>query len=597
MLSNPRTFFRRRFRKRRRQVENLGAQAETALERYFFGRFDRLVAIRRFVVAWLLLLALLCGTLVGQIRALGGYFQSLQPVAGGIYTEGILGDFTNANPLYASSPVDESVSHLIFAGLFKYDDDNKLVGDLAADYATDASEKIYTVHLKPHLTWHDGERLTARDVAFTYSMIQNPDALSNLNQSWQGIKVAAVDDMTVTFTLPNVLASFPYEMTNGIIPEHLLKDVEPAEMRSVAFNTTQPVGSGPFAWNTIEVTGESPETRQSQIALTPFKHYQGGAPKLSSFVVHAFHTRDQLSTSFKNQQLTGASFADVPKDIDQLKGVEVNSFIYSAADMVFFKHTNPVLSDAAVRKALVQSVNIPAIVDSLGYPTRPVRGPFLTRQIGYDKTLVQPGFDGAAAATALDAAGWKLGTDGVRAKSAVPLRFTLYGQDKAESRLVIGQLAKAWRAVGVVADVHLQDSQDLQRTIDQCHTTPQCDYGALLYGISIGPDPDVFVYWHSSQSDVRSLGLNFSEFKSKPADVALEAGRTRIDPALRTIKYRPFLQAWQQDTPALGLYQPRYIYLTHGTVYGMNQRVLNSETDRYGNVQNWQIRQAEVTNR
>jgi peptide/nickel transport system substrate-binding protein len=422
-------------------------------------------------------------------------------------------------------------------------------------------------------------------------MIQNPDALSVLNKGWQGIAVAAIDDRTVTFTLPSLLGSFPYNMTNGIIPEHILKDVDPGEMRSVGFNTVNPVGAGPFAWDTIEVSGESPETRQTQVALSPFESYNGGAPKLASFVIHAYHDDAEMKRSFKEREITAANFTDIPSELKDVPGIETNNFMMSAANMVFFRHSNPVLADVAVRKALVQSVNVDAIIENLSYPTHPVRGPLLLGQVGYDKTLVQPAFDPAAAAATLDAAGWKETANGSRAKGGLPLTFNLYAQDMPETKEVVMQVATAWRSIGVRPIVRLQSGEDLRRSI------ASHDYDALLYGISIGVDPDVFVYWHGSQNDARSSGLNFSEFKSRSADMALEAGRTRIEPELRVIKYKPFLQAWQQDLPALGLYQPRYLYLTYGKVFGLNEHTLNTNTDRYSNVHNWQIRQAEVTNR
>src|SRR6185437_7044334 len=97
-----------------------------------------------------------------------------------------------------------------------------------------------------------------------------------------------------------------------------------------------------------------------------------------------------------------------------------------------------------------------------------------------------------------------------------------------------------WKELGVKVDVHLQQPEDFQNTL----TTHA--YDAVLHGISIGVDPDVFVYWDSSQSDIRSANrLNLSEYKSDAADDSLEAGRTRLDPTLRAIKYKPFLQAWQ----------------------------------------------------
>jgi hypothetical protein len=87
-----------------------------------------------------------------------------------------------------------------------------------------------------------------------------------------------------------------------------------------------------------------------------------------------------------------------------------------------------------------------------------------------------------------------------------------------------------------------------------------------------------------------------SEYKNTVADSALESGRTRLDPALRTIKYKPFLQAWQQDVPAIGLYQPRVLYVTSIAVAGFSDHAVNNAAERFYNIQNWQIRQAKVTN-
>jgi hypothetical protein len=85
-----------------------------------------------------------------------------------------------------------------------------------------------------------------------------------------------------------------------------------------------------------------------------------------------------------------------------------------------------------------------------------------------------------------------------------------------------------------------------------------------------------------------------SEYKSSQADEALEAGRTRFDPALRAIKYEPFLQAWQTDAPALGLYQPRFLYITREPVSGLTEQSINSAADRFDNVVNWEILTGKV---
>jgi peptide/nickel transport system substrate-binding protein len=286
--------------------------------------------------------------------------------------------------------------------------------------------------------------------------------------------------------------------------------------------------------------------------------------------------------------VTAASFLELPDQFKDNSTVNSYDYLLTAANMVFFRHSNPVLSDPAVRKALVQSADVQKIIGDLGFPTHAVKGPFLLGMIGYDPALVQPPFDKAAAGAALDAAGWVKGANGLRAKGGVPLSFMLQAQDTPENRLVTMHLQDDWDALGVKADMQLRSAEDLQRTISNQN------YDALLYGISIGADSDVFVYWHSSQKDPRSNRLNFSEFAVRAADTALEGGRTRADPALRQVKYRPFLQAWQQDTPALGLYQPRYLYVTHGPVFGLAPRAINGESDRYNTVNEWQIRQASI---
>ena len=98
--------FRRRLRKGQQQVEDLGQQAEQHIEQHFFRRFSRLAPVKRFVIGWVLLVCLLIGALVTQNFLLSGYYQTLAAVPGGIYNEGVLGTFTNANPIYATSDVD-----------------------------------------------------------------------------------------------------------------------------------------------------------------------------------------------------------------------------------------------------------------------------------------------------------------------------------------------------------------------------------------------------------------------------------------------------------------------------------------------------------
>lgn len=577
---------RRRLRMRKLQVEELGQQAEQQLERNFFRRLERLAEVRRFIAAWLVLMVLLAGSVIAQMSGLRGLYQTPQPVAGGTYSEGILGSFTNANPLYATSSVDVAVSELLFAGLLTYDGRNNLVGDLAESYAIDERGTTYTVKLRPNLTWHDGQPLTAEDVVFTYQVIQNPDARSPLRASWQGITIQTVDPLTVAFTLPNQFSAFPYSLTNGIVPKHVLGNKSMASLRTVSFNTSEPVGSGPFKFKTLEVTGGTANDREERIGLDAFEGYHAGRPKLDRFVIYAFRDEARMIASFQEHTITAmAGLTKVPTTIEEDANSRAYSLPLTAQVMSFFRVTEGLLSDRTIRQALVRATDAPTIIKNLGYASLPVRQPLLQSQVGFNPAFSQAAFDLNAAKTMLEEQGWIVGADGVRQKDGKPLAFNLYAQDNSEYAEVAAQLQRQWRAAGIDVQVILQDSTDFQVTLSS-HT-----YDALLYGITVGKDPDVYVYWDSKQADPRSESrLNFSEFRSATADAALQAGRTRSDATLRAVKYQPFLQAWRDEAPAVGLYQPRYLYITRSQVYGLAEHPINAETERFTNVHNWMTR-------
>lgn len=585
---------RRVLRRRQKQVEAAAIAAEKSVDTNLIGRFDRFWHVKRFAFGWLCLVLLVTFCTVMQTLGLSSYYQKVAPAPGGIYNEGIVGTYSNANPLFATGSVDIAVSKLLFSGLLKYNDNNQLTGDLASSYSVDPTGKHYVVKLKPNLTWQDGQPLTAKDVVFTYSLIQNPDVGSPLLPSWQNITISAPNDLTVDFDLASSFAPFPYNLMTGILPQHILGKVPAAQLRSEAFNTTQPVGSGPFAWQAFENSDTTdPDKLVTLIALKPFDHYVGGKPKLDGFVVHAFGSQQQMIAAFQKRDINAMTGLDsVPPEVAKAKDVNTYSFNSTAAEMAFFKTSSGVLADTQVRQALVQGADTATILKDLGYPAKPVNEPLLIGQLAYDPHYKQAAYDPAAANAVLDKAGWVRNAQGVRVKGNQRLAFHLYAEDTPENSRTAKLLARDWSALGADVTPVLQNLTDFQATLDYHN------YDALLYGISVGVDPDVYAYWDSTQADIRSTSrLNFSEYKSTTADTSLEAGRTRLDPALRTIKYKPFLQAWQADAPALGLYQPRFLYITRGNVYGLTDHTLNTDVDRYNSVANWEIHTAKVTNK
>lgn len=574
--------------KLKRQYQKSQSRAEAQIERHIYTRFYRLSKVRRFVMIWVLvLLACIFGVSL-QTYIANDYFESLTPTPGGIYNEGVLGTFTTANPIYATNDVDTTLSSLIFAGLFKYNSSNQLVGNLASGFSVNSKGNVYTVTLKPHLTWQDGKPLTSADVVYTVNLIEDPDAQSPLFSDWQGISASAPNPSTVVFTLPDPLASFPRQMTVGILPEHILNSIPADEMRSASFNTLNPIGAGPFKWGSLSVSGDTPQSAEEEIELVPFSAYNGGKPKLDAFIVHAYADQNQLISDFKSGSLNGLEgLTEVPKGLN--KSVEVHNLIFTAGVYVFFKTSDGILANQAARTALIQAVNQSAIISNLGYPTIPVNEPLLKGMLAYNPTYAQPSYNLVAAKQTLSQGGWSQSANGQWQLNGQPLAFTLTISDTPEYTMVANELVNYWKTLGAIVTIQALDSQNFQLALSS-H-----EYQSVLSAIAIGTDPDVFVYWDSSQANITSTDhLNLSEFSSQTADESLEEGRTRIDPALRVIKYQGFLQAWQQASPALGLYQPRLLYLTNGPVYGLNNMVVNVNSDRLDNVANWEINESRV---
>jgi len=582
--------FKRRYSKRLIQFEQLSDQTSDNFEKNFIKRLSRLEGVGRFTSVWILGIVVLIFLVILQTLNLSNYFQTLRPVPGGNFDEGILGSFTNANPIYAETNVDHAVSSLVFAGLLKYDSKNQLVGDLASGYTVDSSGLNYTFVLRPNLTWQDGKPLSSADVAYTINLIKNPNAGSPLFASWKGINITTPNKLTVVFTLPNPLSSFANSLTTGILPSHLLSNVNPEIMRTINFNTISAVGAGPFYLTAVKVKGNTPGTQQEIIKLTSFSNYWQGKPKLDSFIIQAYASQNNMIDGFRRGNIEAMSgLTTVPS------GLSKSSIIYSypltAAEMVFFKTTAAPLSDVNVRQALVLATDQKAIVKSLNYKTVEVDEPLLVGQLAYDKKYAQASFNPVKASELLTTNGWIIGSDGYRHKNGVALTISLTASNSKDTTISALLLKKQWQAVGAKVNLHLLSDSDLQYALSYHN------YSSILYGISIGVDPDVYAYWNSTQADPRSpFRLNLSEYSSPSADNSLEQGRTRLDPNLRTIKYQPFLQAFQKDAPAIGLYQPRYLYISNLHIFGLDSDEINTATDRYSNVVNWEIRQDKFTN-
>lgn len=562
---------------------DLQTSSSAHLSKYIKKRAVNIKGNKRFVFGWLLLIALLTGLSLATFVFINNSSTTVAPRDGGTYTEGVVGEIRNLNPLFGSGSIDESVSKLMFNGLLRYNNEGRLVPDLAESYAVQADKQTYIVTLKKGVLWHDGREMTSSDVVFTIKTIQNVASRSTLFSSWQGIQVSAVDAYQVKFTLKAPFAPFPNSLTVPIVPQHILGQLKTENLRTAPFNTA-PVGTGPFVFSALRSEGG----KQQQVETKKNDKYFRGAPRVDRFNMHTFPDQQSLSAALQDRNLTaavdlGGSVAtalQLDKNI-HTEGIPLNSGVYA-----FFNNESPQLKEASVRTALTQAINRQSILDLFDSRYTPLGTPLLPTQLGYSDEFSQK-TDIAAATKALDSAGWVVQSDGIRVKDGQKMELQMVTANSSQYTALANDLQKQWKAAGVSIQPQLLSPEQLQQNALSTHS-----YDILLYGISMGYDPDVYAFWHSSQA--RKDGRNFSQWKSSRADSSLEAGRTRLEPVLRTARYKTFQDEWAKSAPAVALYQPRVNYSYHQNAQGFIPAPSNDASNRLTDVETWTVNTRRV---
>lgn len=576
-------------KKMSRRVKKAEGATMRHARKFIVTRLDNIRSVRRNIIAWLLLVGAMIIAVGAQYVWFQNSYKTTAAARGGTYAEALLGPIDTLDPLYASSNAELAASRLLFSSLFNYDETGHLHGDLAQSMSVDKSGRIYTVKLRPGVMWHDGELLTAKDIAFTVNLIKNPETRSSLRINWQDIDVNAVDDSTVQFRLPAVYAAFPNALTFAVLPEHLLGKVAPGAIRENTFSRS-PVGSGPFSFSLLQKTDSGHQSKV--VHMVAFNKYYGGAPLINRFEIHAYDTQDSIVQALRTGEVSASSdLSGVDTDRIDTNSYGIIDKPVSSGVYALFNTTSPVLRDRQIRLALELGTDTKAIRKALSAPAPSLDLPFTNGQLTGKGVPHAPAYNSAKAAAILNKAGWVMkGT--VREKKGQKLAITVATTKSSQYEKTLEVMAGQWRKLGVQVNTNVVDTTDPSSNFVQNILQPR-SYDVLLYELFIGADPDVYAYWHSSQ--VGTSGYNFSNYASGAADDALSSARSRLEPELRNVKYKAFARQWIADVPAIGLYQPvmEYVYSKHVRAIDPSSTLI-SPYDRYANILDWNVEQKSV---
>src|SRR5574341_215003 len=490
---------------------------------------------------WQALIAVLGMLLVGGLLAGQGQRVAVEqrPERGGVYIEALVGAPRALNPLLdRANPVDRDIDRLIFSGLTRFDATGQPAPDLA-NWSISADQTTYTFVLKPTLKWHDGEALTADDVAFTVALLQDPayPGPADVGQLWQSVKVQVVNPQTVVFTLPEPFAPFLDYTTVGLLPRHLLAGKTAAALPKLDANL-KPVGSGPFVFRRWLSEGD----RVTGLTLAAFADYAGQQPLLN-----------EIQFNFYPDE--AAAFAAYQQNPEKILGL------------------------SRLGEALV--------ADS----------PVLPGSWAYNSNLPKVGYDPQTAASLLEAAGWVLpegavaGTESyVRQKGGVPLRFTLIVPNDPVRVAVASAAQTTWAALGVQVEMPPVEPASLRS--QYLEPRPRV-FQAILADLNFAgtPDPDPYPLWHQTQVE---SGQNYSGLDDRVISQLLEEARVTTDINLRAQNYRAFQARFVDQVPALLLYDPVYNYAVDTRVNGVQIGPLTEPSDRFHTIAAWYLITSKV---
>lgn len=432
-----------------------------------------------------------------------------------------------------------TIAELTYSSMYELNLDGTITPDLMTEVSTSDDGLVYTYTIREGVKFHDGEPLTASDVAFTYNLVMSHEDFPTLHSYTEYFaSVEAPDDKTVVITLtesiPNIESKLIFLY---ILPEHIWKAHEGGD--AATFENLEMIGSGPF---------KMLEYKPNEfIRLGANPDYYGGAAKVDEVIFQIFSTSDVMVQALKSGQvdmITGVPNTSV-ETLKQDKNIKVVSGAPLAPDLadIIFNVTDPencpvdegglctghpALRDKIVRQALAHATDKQKIIDvillGLGDPGIAL----IPSGLGewFNSSIKDYEFDVEKANQMLEEAGY-LDTDGDGVRElpdgSRPLTFRMNwpSSDTTAPRMA-EILAETWGQIGVTLEMQAVESDALTA---QC--CPTLDFDIILWGWVADPDPNTLLIIPTT--DQIPTGYNETGYSNPRYDELFAAQGVELD--------------------------------------------------------------------
>jgi peptide/nickel transport system substrate-binding protein len=468
-------------------------------------------------------------------------------------------------PHFAGGTKEQEGARIFYEPLNSWDPDGNMIPVLAAEAPTrenggiSADLKTVTWKLKRGVTWHDGQPFTADDVVFTWEYAKDPATATVTNGTYKDIKVEKVDSHTVrvTFPKPTPYWAEPFSGPRGmIIPKHVFGPYIGAKSREAPANV-KPVGTGPYVFADFK-PGDMVMGRANPNYHIPNRpHFdaiemKGGGDAIGAAraVLQSGEYDYAWNLQVEDEILKRLEAGGKGKvTITQTGNIEfillqtTDPWTEVDGERANIKTKHPAFSDKVVRDAMALLVDRKGVQDVIygrtGFATanflnapQRVRSPNMKFEFNIDK-----------ANQMLEAAGWRKGADGIRAKGNVKLKFvyqTSVNQPRQKTQAIVKdactkagidlELKSVTAAVFFGSDAANPDTYQKFWCDMQMYTTTMTD-----------PDPQVFMNQFISDEIATKAnkwqGRNICRWRNAEYDRTYQAAEIELDPAKRTAMF------------------------------------------------------------
>ncbi|MBX7221121.1 MAG: ABC transporter substrate-binding protein [Blastocatellia bacterium] len=465
------------------------------------------------------------------------------------------------DPRVGNDGVSARLHQLIFNTLVNKNDRLEIVPELAT-FEVSPDAKVFTFHLKPGVTFHNGQPLTAADVKYTFDSLRDPNFTSPKKGDFikvESIEAPSADTVIFKCAAPNapMLVSL---VAIGIIP----KD-------SGATAAKSPIGSGPF-----KVT-EYNEDRD--LTLEANKTFFGGAPKLEKLKVRFIPDNAVRELEIKQggvQFMLNADLsADAAEKLAQDPKLKVQQAKGSNLAYLGVNCDDPILKNVKVRQALSHAVNRDDIIKNVYRGgARPAYGPLPPEQWAYPEDLPKLDYNPAKAKQLLDEAGFPdPDGDGPQMRA---IKLEIKTSPNALSRQIATVLQEQYKLVGIDLEVKSFEFQTLMADVRSGNFQ-------LYYLIAVGANqhPDFLSYTFDSariptKEKGYSEGANRSHYHNQEVDGWLRQASETLDKAEQKRLYGLAQRKIAEEVPQVFLWYPNNVAVMSSRIENVNLELSGS---------------------